>query len=181
MALIRPRRPQHLLPDAGRSERAPVATPGYASCQLLQGQHPDARDDLFAFACVAYLLLSGQHPFPRLTAVEARVQRVRPSRPPGLTGRQWQVLREGLRWERERRPADVQKWLDRFGLAAAAPHLPPLNALMNAPAPRKTGGVRAVAAIAVLAVLAAGGYLAGLSHATLMRPARTPSTPTPPP
>jgi serine/threonine protein kinase len=165
-----------LLRDAGRSQRAPVATPGYASCQLLEGQHPDARDDLFAFACVAYLLLSGQHPFPRLTAIEARVQRVRPSRPPGLTGRQWQVLREGLRWERERRPADVQKWLDRFGLAAAAPHLPPLNALMNAPAPRKTGGVRAAAAIAVLAVLAAGGYWSVTHYDSLMRLVK-PATP----
>jgi hypothetical protein len=158
-----------LLRGAGLSQRAPVATPGYASCQLLEGQHPDARDDLFAFACVAYLLLSGQHPFPRLTAIEARVQRMRPSRPPGLTGRQWQVLREGLRWERDRRPADVQKWLDRFGLAAAAPHLPPLNALMNAPAPRKTGGVRAAAAIAVLAVLAAGGYWSATHYDSLMR------------
>ncbi|HWY94822.1 MAG TPA: protein kinase [Steroidobacteraceae bacterium] len=158
-----------LLRDAGRSQRAPVATPGYASCQLLEGQHPDARDDLFAFACVAYLLLSGQHPFPRLTAIEARVQRVRPSRPPGLTGRQWQVLREGLRWERDRRPRDVQKWLDRFGLAAAAPHLPPLNALMNAPAPRKTGVVRAAAAIAVLAALAAGGYWSITHYDSLMR------------
>jgi serine/threonine protein kinase len=167
----------HKLPrGAGRSQRAPVATPGYASCQLLEGQHPDARDDLFAFACVAYLLLSGQHPFPRLTAIEARVQRVRPSRPPGLTGRQWQVLREGLRWERDRRPADVQKWLDRFGLAAAAPHLPPLNALMNAPAPRKTGGVRAAAAIAVLAVLAAGGYWSVTHYDSLMRLVK-PATP----
>jgi protein kinase-like protein/Calx-beta domain-containing protein len=165
-----------LLRDAGLSQRAPVATPGYASCQLLNGQHPDARDDLFAFACVAYLLLSGQHPFPRLTAVEARAQRVRPPRPAGLTGRQWQVLREGLRWERDRRPADVQKWLDRFGLAAAAPHLPPLNALMNAPAPRKTGGVRAAAAIAVLAVLAAGGYWAATHYDSLVRLVK-PATP----
>jgi serine/threonine protein kinase len=165
-----------LLRDAGLSQRAPVATPGYASCQLLNGQHPDARDDLFAFACVAYLLLSGQHPFPRLTAVEARAQRVRPPRPTGLTGRQWQVLREGLRWERDRRPADVQKWLDRFGLAAAAPHLPPLNALMNAQAPRKTGGVRAAAAITVLAVLAAGGYWAATHYDSLARLVK-PATP----
>src|SRR6266404_1143767 len=165
-----------LLRDAGRWQRAPVATPGYASCQLLEGQHPDARDDLFAFACVAYVLLSGQHPFPRLTAIEARVQRLRPSRPPRLTGRQWQVLREGLRWERERRPADVQKWLDRFGLAGAAPHLPPLNALMNAPAPRKTGGARAAAAIAVLAVLAAGGYWSVTHYDSLVRLVK-PATP----
>jgi len=165
-----------LLRDGGLSQRAPVATPGYASCQLLEGQHPDARDDLFAFACVAYLLLSGQHPFPRLTAVEARAQRVRPRCPPGLTGRQWQVLREGLRWERDRRPADVQKWLDRFGLAAAAPHLPPLTALMNAPAPRKRRGVLAAAVVAMLAVLAAGGYWAVTNYDSLARLVK-PTTP----
>jgi serine/threonine protein kinase len=158
-----------LLRNAGLSQRAPVATPGYASCQLLEGQHPDARDDLFAFACVAYVLLSGQHPFPRRTAVQARAQRVRPPRPPGLTGRQWRVLREGLRWERDRRPANVQKWLDRFGLAAAAPHLPPLSALMNAPAPRNSMGVRAAAVIAMFAVLAAGGYWAVTNRDSLAR------------
>ncbi len=165
----------HRLPrDAGLSQRAPVATPGYASCQLLEGQHPDARDDLFAFACVAYLLLSGQHPFPRLTALEARAQRVRPPRPPGLTGRQWEVLREGLHWERSSRPRDVRKWLNRFGLSAAAPHLPPLSALMNAQAPRKSGSARAAAALALFAVLAAGGYWLVTNHdsfAHLVKPA----------
>src|SRR5258708_3150156 len=119
-----------LLRNAGLSQRAPVATPGYASCQLLEGRHPDARDDLFAFACVAYLLFSGQHPFPSFTAVEPRAQRVRPPRPPGLTARQWQVLREGLRWERDRRPADVQKWLERLRLPAHAPQRPPLSSLL---------------------------------------------------
>jgi serine/threonine protein kinase len=167
-----------LLRDAGLSQRAPVATPGYASCQLLEGQHPDARDDLFAFACVAYVLLSGQHPFPRRTAVDARAQRVRPSRPPGLTGRQWRVLREGLRWERDRRPADIQKWLYRFGLGAAAPRLPPLAALMNAPTPRNSGGARTAAIIALFAALAAGGYWTATNHDSLARLVK-PATPTP--
>jgi serine/threonine protein kinase len=160
-----------LLRNDGVSQRAPVATPGYGSCQLLEGRHPDPRDDLFAFACVAYVLLSGQHPFPRLTAVEARAQRVCPPRPPGLAGGQWRVLREGLRWERDDRPANVQKWLDRFGLRAAAPHLPPLTVLKNAPGPRNTTGIRAAALIALFAVLAAGAYLAVTkfdSHARLV-------------
>jgi serine/threonine protein kinase len=143
---------------SGLAQRAPFATPGYASCQLIEGQQPDARDDLFAFACVAYVLLSGEHPFPNRNAVEARAKRVRPRRPPGLTGQQWRVLREGLRWERERRPADVQKWLDRFDLTAAAPHLPPLPELMDAPAPRKRGVMLAAAVIAIIALLAGGGY-----------------------
>jgi hypothetical protein len=82
----------------------PIATPGYASCQVLEGQRPDARDDAFAFACVIYLLLSGKHPFPGCSAVEARAKRVRIRRPDGLTGSQWRVLREGLNWDRARRP-----------------------------------------------------------------------------
>jgi serine/threonine protein kinase len=150
---------------SGLAKRAPFATPGYASCQLIEGQHPDARDDLFAFACVAYLLLSGQHPFPKRTAVEARAKRVRPRRPPRLTGQQWRVLREGLRWERDRRPADVQKWLDRFDLAGAAPHLPPLLELVNAPPPRKRRVI--LAAAVMFALLAAGGYWAVTNYDSL--------------
>src|SRR5882672_1879919 len=139
-------------------------------------QHPDARDDLFAFACVTYLLLSGRHPFPGRTAAEARARRVHPPRPPALTGRQWRVLREGLRWERDRRPADVQKWLDRFGLAAAAPRLPPLPALMDAPPPRKHGAGLTAAVIAIFALLAAGGYWAVTNYDSLAR-VFTPATP----
>jgi serine/threonine protein kinase len=161
---------------SGLSQRAPFATPGYASCQLIEGQQPDARDDLFAFACVAYILLSGEHPFPNRTATEARAKRVRPSRPPGLTGQQWRVLREGLRWERERRPADVQKWLDRFNLAAAAPHLPHLPELVDAPPPRKHGVVLAAVLITVFALIAAGGYWVATNYDSLA--ARfTPATP----
>ena len=148
-------------------QRAPFATPGYASCQLIEGQHPDARDDLFAFACVSYLLLSGQHPFPSRTAIEARAKRVRPARPPGLTGQQWRVLREGLRWERDRRPADVQQWLDRFDLAAAAPRLPPLPSLVDTPPPRNRRVMLAAAVIAMLALLAAGGYWAVTNYDSL--------------
>jgi eukaryotic-like serine/threonine-protein kinase len=147
-----------MLPDQRTSERSPVATPGYASCQLLEGQHPDARDDLFAFACVSYLLLSGEHPFPNRTAIEARTQRLRPRRPRGLTGPQWRALREGLHWERERRPADVRLWVDRLGLNGAAPRLPALSVLSDVPAPRKSRALLAAAAIVAIAVLTAGGY-----------------------
>jgi hypothetical protein len=149
-------------------QRAPVATPGYASCQLLEGQHPDARDDLFAFACVAYLLLSGQHPFPNRNALESRRQGLRPRRPPRLTDRQWRVLREGLRWERDRRPSDVQNWLDRFGLSGAAPRLPPLPMLANAPAPRRPT-LAPAATVLVLALLAAAAYWRSTDDESLAR------------
>jgi serine/threonine protein kinase len=147
-------------PDEVLPPHAPVATPGYASCQVLEGQRPDARDDIFAFACVAYVLLSGRHPFPKRTAVKARAQRLRPRRPSGLTGQQWRALREALRWERERRPVDVQKWLNRLGLAAAAPHLPPLATLLQTSVRRKHKAVLASVLIMVFALLAGAGYWA---------------------
>ena len=149
-------------------QRVPEVTPGYASCQVLEGQHPDARDDVFAFACVAYVLLSGQHPFPYRTAIEACGQRLHARRPSGLSGHQWRVLQEGLRWERDRRPADVKKWLDRFGLTRAAPRLPSLPVLVNATPPGKPRLLLAVTVIGLFA-LACVGYWAATDYDALVR------------
>jgi serine/threonine protein kinase len=151
------------------SAREPVATPGYASCQLLEGQYPDARDDVFAFACVAYVLLSGRHPFPNRTAVEARTRNLRPPRPPGITSHQWSVLREGLRWEREQRPADIGEWLDRFGLAGTARQLPNLPLIVNAPMTPKLNFKRVAAGILVAALLAAVGLWAVSNYDSLVQ------------
>ena len=161
--------PERWTTDDAVTLRSPVATPGYASCQQLEGQQPDVRDDLFAFACVIYVLLSGQHPFPKRTAIEARTQRLRPRRPPGLSGQQWRVLREGLRWDRERRPSNVQEWLDRFGLGAAAPRLPVMPVLVNTAAPGTRKPMLAAAALAMFALLGAGGYWIFTHHDSLER------------
>jgi hypothetical protein len=155
--------------DDASSLGPPVATLGYASCQLLEGQRPDARDDVFAFACVIYLLLSGKHPFPGSSAVEAREKRIRTRRPSGLSGSQWRVLREGLRWDRGRRPSDVQNWLDRLGLQGAAPHLPPLPQLITSPPPRSNKAWLSVAAVLWVGLLGAGGYWAATNYDSLAR------------
>src|ERR1700758_5124228 len=47
-------------------------TPAYASCEMLEGKEVDRRDDIYSFACVIYEMLSGEHPFGDLTALEAR-------------------------------------------------------------------------------------------------------------
>jgi eukaryotic-like serine/threonine-protein kinase len=132
-------------------------TPGYASCQVMEGARPDVRDDVFALACVAYLLLCGRHPFSEKTAIEARADRLRPRRPANLTGRQWRALRDGLRWQREKRPADVQQWLARLDLRNAATHVASLSELLQKPPPKRTGFLTA-ALIAACAALLAGGY-----------------------
>jgi serine/threonine protein kinase len=137
-----------------------VATPSYASCQVLEGEVADARDDVYALACVAYALLSGRHPFNDDTALVARTSRAIPKRPNGLTGRQWNALREGLRFDRERRPSDIQSWLQRLDLSAAAPRLPALQYLMEA-RPQRRSVMKWGTAAALIAFVAAAAWLFG--------------------
>jgi hypothetical protein len=83
----------------------------YASCELLEGRTPDARDDLYALACVSYELLVGAHPFQRRRANEARDLGVVPARPMNLSRRQWNTLARGLSWHRAGRSLHVSDWL----------------------------------------------------------------------
>ena len=99
-------------------------TPAYASCELLDGQPADPRDDLYAFACLSYELLAGEHPFQNKRSNEARDLGVTPRRPPGLTNRQWRALSMALSWERKDRSISVREWITE--LNARSPRLGPL-------------------------------------------------------
>ena len=143
---------------------ATAMTPAYASCDLLEGREADPRDDLFALACMSYELLAGEHPFQHRRATEARSQKIAPPRPPGLTGRQWKALMQGLAWERADRPPSVRDWLADLELGRA-----PLGPI---PQPEKSktsllakGGV-ASALLALLAAVVVGG----ITWAVLSRP-----------
>jgi eukaryotic-like serine/threonine-protein kinase len=131
----------------------PYSVSTYASCQVLEGERADARDDVFSLACIAYFLLSGAHPFPKSTAIEAREARLRLRRPANLSGRQWQALRSALRWERENRPADVQHWLRELDLRGAAKRLATFNDLVEPPAARESRSWLAASVAAGVAVL----------------------------
>lgn len=87
-------------------------TPTYASCEMIEGLEPDTRDDVYAIACVAYELLTGKHPFNRLSAVQARDKGMIPKRPRGLKRHQWRALRRGLAFNREERTASAQQFLN---------------------------------------------------------------------
>ncbi|TQK03572.1 protein kinase-like protein [Herbaspirillum sp. SJZ107] len=90
-------------------------TPAYASPEMLENRDPDPRDDIFALACITYELLTGHHPFNRLSSVQARGAGMRPQRPSGLGRSQWQALKCGLALEREARTPTVARFLDGFG------------------------------------------------------------------
>jgi serine/threonine protein kinase len=138
------------------SDRTPVATPRFASPQVLDGQQPDARDDVYSLACLSYVLLTGKHPFGEQTALGAQEQRLRPPRPGGLSWKEWRALRTGLAFDRERRPSDVTQWLGAFDWSNAAAHLPPLLTLVRVPPrSRSRWAVPILATAAVVAALAA--------------------------
>jgi len=88
-------------------------TPAYASLEMLLGDDPDARDDIYALAIVAYELLTGKRPFGRkITALQAREQHLVPARIKGLSARQWRGLRRGLAFERAKRSQHVEQFID---------------------------------------------------------------------
>jgi serine/threonine protein kinase len=104
-------------------------TPAYASPEMLEQREPDPRDDIYALACITYELLTGHHPFNRLSSAQARGAGMKPQRPASLGRAQWQALRCGLALEREARTPTVMRFLDefsagsvksRYGVAAAA-------------------------------------------------------------
>jgi hypothetical protein len=63
----------------------------------------------------------------------------------------------------------VQKWLDRFDVARAAPRLPLLPVLVNAPPPRSPSGVLTTAVVTLFALIAAAGFWAVADYDSFAR------------
>lgn len=88
-------------------DRMRAVTPAYASLEMLAGELPDERDDVFSFAVIAYLILSGAHPFGGRTAEQALKDGLFALRPKALAAARWVVLRDGLALARAERLATV--------------------------------------------------------------------------
>lgn len=89
-------------------------TPAYASLEMLEGKAPDVRDDIYALGCIAYELYTGAHPFNRVHADEAKRQKLKPKRIPGLNKHQWRAIEKALAFEREDRIQSVELFWDEF-------------------------------------------------------------------
>lgn len=120
---------------SGGSSRIPAGTPAYASPQVLSGETPDRRDDIFSFACVAYELLTGQHPFQHRSSLEARDAGMTPARVWNLSAPQWLALLSALAWDREQRPAEILTLLDSLLTEsepiAVAPPIQPTDSVVS--------------------------------------------------
>jgi serine/threonine protein kinase len=130
-----------------------AVTPAYACCELLAGRLADPRDDIYAFACIAYELLAGSHPFQRRPSTVARDLGIVPQRPPGLSRQQWNALEIGLSWHRAGRSISVPTWLNKMNTQRVGARLmPPPTDLRAAPATRPAATLHATTLFAVLLI-----------------------------
>ena len=94
--------------DAGKLG---ALTPQYASSEMMQGDPPDPRDDIYALAVVAHVLLSGKHPFDRRAANVAQALKLTAEPIKSLTKLQNRALKRGLEFDRDARTPTVDDFL----------------------------------------------------------------------
>lgn len=111
------------LHTASAMHEAPSPSPAYASVERVNGSVPDPSDDVYSFACIAYELLTGQHPFGGRSALHARAHGRRPARVRGLKRKQQQALQRALLWGRGERRINIAELITSLGCAEAAGRL----------------------------------------------------------
>lgn len=116
-------------------------TPAYASLEMLEGESPDVRDDIYALGCITYELLTGEHPFGRKNAKEAFRAGIKPARIANIRKHQWRVVERALAFQRANRITSVHEFWSELN--------------------KKTGSPLAVVTlvVSVLAAAIGGGYV----------------------
>ncbi len=87
-------------------------TPAYATVEMFEGQEPDPRDDIYGLGIMAYQLLTGRHPYDKMSAPRARDQGLVPEPIAKLSKRQNRGLARALALERDNRTASVDQFID---------------------------------------------------------------------
>jgi serine/threonine protein kinase len=85
-------------------------TPAYASLEMWYQDTPDPRDDIYALACVSYMLLAGVHPFKGKSAKKAAEDKLVPEKIDTISRGQWSALAGGLEFHRNDRIESVDKF-----------------------------------------------------------------------
>jgi len=130
-------------------------TPAYASTERVNGEPADASDDVYSFACIAYELLSGRHPYGGRSATLARAHGRDPQRIAGLNGRQWNALRTALQWSRADRRIDVVELIAALGCTDTPQNLILPHQLFESDARHGAFSTRRTFAVIGLVLLAA--------------------------
>jgi serine/threonine protein kinase len=109
--------------DTGGSEtllnprRLGAVSERYSSLEMHLGLDADPSDDVYSAACVIYELLSGQHPYRKLTTPVAAQENIKPAPLGCLNKSQNRALLKALSFRRSERTATIEEM--RAGLLAA--------------------------------------------------------------
>ena len=98
---------QHTSPHSGY-------TPAYASFEQLEGQEPGVTDDIYAFSCIIYELLSGKHPYQRLAANTLDSKKIPLVKPKHINIYLRFILKQGSALKKKDRTANVSTMLNNF-------------------------------------------------------------------
>ena len=89
-------------------------TPTYASYEMFERDEPHPSDDIYALGLIAYELLTGSHPYQRMTALEVQKKRLHPPVLKGLKQRQAQAIKAAVALKRGERIADAIVFTKQF-------------------------------------------------------------------
>src|ERR1700721_289709 len=103
---------------ANAADRMRALTPAYASPEMLENEAPDPRDDVYALACVAWKLMTGQLPFKAKDPSAAR-NVAQLACPRELSRREFRALCHALQFEREKRTPSARQFLLEFSGAGS--------------------------------------------------------------
>jgi hypothetical protein len=82
---------------------------------MLMGEPRTESDDVYSLAVVAYLSLTGTHPFGQRPADEALKEKLIPTPPVTISSAQWRVLAAGLALTRRDRVQTVGEFVQALG------------------------------------------------------------------
>ena len=99
-------------------------TPPYASFEMMNGAKADPRDDIYALGVVVYEMLTGKHPYNRKPASAVFIEQQQTGKTAlvpikGLSRKQWQALKSAVEILQEKRPKNIDGWLQQLEPRAA--------------------------------------------------------------
>ncbi len=89
-------------------------TPAYASLEMLNHKAAIPSDDLYALGAICYEVLTGDHPFLKLSAKEAFKENKTVSKLKQLKGYQWKAIAKALSFEQDKRFKNATEFHDQF-------------------------------------------------------------------